>query len=210
LRSQSAVSRPASARQTYWLELERERVTRWEAALDQTALDVAGMLDAGPDDDDSVLALFQAGALPMAAPLVFPGVDFGDVDPKELYENVLKSGRIPDLESLSDQELDEWLRNHPAEADQLQVVLAITGPLSPDQERVARALGRYEAWQVERDLSGAAPFLAAATVIVYAGAIVVTFVFVIMLAQQEGMASADQRSRERPSETAVESTVASS
>ena len=31
-----------------------------------------------------------------------------------------------------------------------------------------------------------APFLAAATVIVYAGAIVVTFVFVIMLAQQSG------------------------
>ncbi|HXG12372.1 MAG TPA: NADH-quinone oxidoreductase subunit J [Gemmataceae bacterium] len=42
----------------------------------------------------------------------------------------------------------------------------------------------------------AAPFLMAATVIVYAGAIVVTFLFVIMLAQQEGLSSADQRSRE--------------
>jgi NADH-quinone oxidoreductase subunit J len=41
-----------------------------------------------------------------------------------------------------------------------------------------------------------APFLAAATVIVYAGAIVVTFVFVIMLAQQSGAAVYDQRSRE--------------
>src|SRR5438093_2832674 len=42
----------------------------------------------------------------------------------------------------------------------------------------------------------AAPFLMAATIIIYAGAIVVTFLFVIMLAQQEGVSSADQRSRE--------------
>jgi NADH:ubiquinone oxidoreductase subunit 6 (subunit J) len=42
----------------------------------------------------------------------------------------------------------------------------------------------------------AAPFLTAATTIVYAGAIVVTFLFVIMLAQQAGSSDADQRSRE--------------
>jgi NADH-quinone oxidoreductase subunit J len=41
-----------------------------------------------------------------------------------------------------------------------------------------------------------APFLMAASVIIYAGAIVVTFLFVIMLAQQAGSAEADQRSRE--------------
>jgi len=40
-----------------------------------------------------------------------------------------------------------------------------------------------------------APFLAAATVIVYAGAVIVTFLFVIMLAQQSGAASYDHRSR---------------
>jgi NADH:ubiquinone oxidoreductase subunit 6 (subunit J) len=42
----------------------------------------------------------------------------------------------------------------------------------------------------------AAPFLMAATIIVYAGAIVVTFLFVIMLAQQAGLSDADHRSRE--------------
>jgi NADH-quinone oxidoreductase subunit J len=42
----------------------------------------------------------------------------------------------------------------------------------------------------------AAPFLMAATIIIYAGAIVVTFLFVIMLAQQAGQTQADQRSRE--------------
>jgi NADH-quinone oxidoreductase subunit J len=36
----------------------------------------------------------------------------------------------------------------------------------------------------------------AATIIIYAGAIVVTFLFVIMLAQQAGLSDADQRSRE--------------
>jgi len=41
-----------------------------------------------------------------------------------------------------------------------------------------------------------APFLAAATVVVYAGAIIVTFLFVLMLAQQEGFSTADARSRE--------------
>jgi NADH-quinone oxidoreductase subunit J len=38
-----------------------------------------------------------------------------------------------------------------------------------------------------------APFLAAATVIVYAGAIIVTFLFVVMLASQSGTALYDQR-----------------
>jgi NADH:ubiquinone oxidoreductase subunit 6 (subunit J) len=42
----------------------------------------------------------------------------------------------------------------------------------------------------------AAPFLMAGTIIIYAGAIVVTFLFVIMLAQQSGRSSADQRTRE--------------
>jgi NADH-quinone oxidoreductase subunit J len=40
-----------------------------------------------------------------------------------------------------------------------------------------------------------APFLAAATIIVYAGAIIVTFLFVIMLAQQSGRSFYDQRAR---------------
>lgn len=42
----------------------------------------------------------------------------------------------------------------------------------------------------------AAPFLAAATIIVYAGAIIVTFLFVIMLAQQSGLAVYDRQARE--------------
>jgi len=41
-----------------------------------------------------------------------------------------------------------------------------------------------------------APFLAAATVIVYAGAIIVTFLFVIMLARQAGSATYDRQARE--------------
>ena len=42
----------------------------------------------------------------------------------------------------------------------------------------------------------AAPFLMAATIIIYAGAIVVTFLFILMLAQQTGPSDADDRSRE--------------
>lgn len=42
----------------------------------------------------------------------------------------------------------------------------------------------------------AAPFVMAGTIIIYAGAIVVTFLFVIMLSQQRGVTSADARSRE--------------
>lgn len=42
-------------------------------------------------------------------------------------------------------------------------------------------------------LLNSAPFLSAATIVVYAGAIVVTFVFVIMLAQQAAQATYDRR-----------------
>ncbi|MBX3443905.1 MAG: NADH-quinone oxidoreductase subunit J [Planctomyces sp.] len=45
-------------------------------------------------------------------------------------------------------------------------------------------------------LMQSAPFLAAATAIVYAGAIIVTFLFVIMLAQQSGATAYDQRARQ--------------
>jgi len=45
-------------------------------------------------------------------------------------------------------------------------------------------------------LMQSAPFLAAATIIVYAGAIVVTFLFVIALAQQAGATVYDQRARQ--------------
>jgi NADH:ubiquinone oxidoreductase subunit 6 (subunit J) len=41
-----------------------------------------------------------------------------------------------------------------------------------------------------------APFLTAATIIIYAGAIIVTFLFVLMLAQPAGLSDADARSRE--------------
>jgi NADH-quinone oxidoreductase subunit J len=44
-------------------------------------------------------------------------------------------------------------------------------------------------------LLASAPFLAAGTVIVYAGAIIVTFLFVIMLAQSEGKALYDRAAR---------------
>lgn len=49
----------------------------------------------------------------------------------------------------------------------------------------------------------AAPFLAAATTIIYAGAIIVTFLFVIMLSQQEGPSNADLRTREPELATAA-------
>jgi NADH-quinone oxidoreductase subunit J len=42
----------------------------------------------------------------------------------------------------------------------------------------------------------AAPFLTAATIIIYAGAIIVTFLFVIMLSRQAGPSNADLRARE--------------
>ncbi len=49
----------------------------------------------------------------------------------------------------------------------------------------------------------AAPFLMAATIIIYAGAIIVTFLFVLMLSQQEGPSNADLRTREPALATAA-------
>lgn len=49
----------------------------------------------------------------------------------------------------------------------------------------------------------AAPFLMAATIVIYAGAIIVTFLFVIMLSQQEGPSNANLRTREPALSTAA-------
>jgi NADH-quinone oxidoreductase subunit J len=49
----------------------------------------------------------------------------------------------------------------------------------------------------------AAPFLMAATIIIYAGAIIVTFLFVIMLAQPTGQSNANDRCREPSLSAAV-------
>jgi NADH-quinone oxidoreductase subunit J len=75
----------------------------------------------------------------------------------------------------------------------------LSGALLVTQHRPARAALSFAL--VILSVSGlflllAAPFLAAATITVYAGAIIVTFLFVIMLAQQAGEDDADSRSRE--------------
>jgi NADH-quinone oxidoreductase subunit J len=75
----------------------------------------------------------------------------------------------------------------------------LSGALLVTQHRPARAALSFAL--VVLSVSGlflllAAPFLAAASITVYAGAIIVTFLFVIMLAQQAGMDDADSRSRE--------------
>jgi NADH:ubiquinone oxidoreductase subunit 6 (subunit J) len=75
----------------------------------------------------------------------------------------------------------------------------VSGAMLVTQHRPARAALSFAL--VILSVSGlflllAAPFLAAATVTVYAGAIIVTFLFVIMLAQQAGADDADSRSRE--------------
>jgi NADH:ubiquinone oxidoreductase subunit 6 (subunit J) len=75
----------------------------------------------------------------------------------------------------------------------------LSGALLVTQHQPARAALSFAL--VVLSVSGlflllAAPFLAAATITVYAGAIIVTFLFVIMLAQQAGADNADSRSRE--------------
>jgi NADH-quinone oxidoreductase subunit J len=75
----------------------------------------------------------------------------------------------------------------------------LSGAMLVTQHRPARAALSFAL--VILSVSGlflllAAPFLAAATITVYAGAIIVTFLFVIMLAQQAGADDADSRSRE--------------
>jgi NADH:ubiquinone oxidoreductase subunit 6 (subunit J) len=75
----------------------------------------------------------------------------------------------------------------------------LSGALLVTQHQPARAALSFAL--VVLSVSGlflllAAPFLAAATITVYAGAIIVMFLFVIMLAQQAGADNADSRSRE--------------
>jgi NADH:ubiquinone oxidoreductase subunit 6 (subunit J) len=79
------------------------------------------------------------------------------------------------------------------------VLAVVAGTLLVAQHNPARAALSFAL--VILSVSGlfvllAAPFLMAATITIYAGAIVVTFLFVLMLAQQSGLSDADIRSRE--------------
>jgi NADH-quinone oxidoreductase subunit J len=79
------------------------------------------------------------------------------------------------------------------------VLAVVAGALLVTQENPARAALSFALVVLSTCglfLLLAAPFLMAATIIVYAGAIIVTFLFVIMLAQQHGHSDADARSRE--------------
>jgi NADH:ubiquinone oxidoreductase subunit 6 (subunit J) len=78
-------------------------------------------------------------------------------------------------------------------------VAVVAGTLLVTQQHPARAALSFALVVLATTglfLIQAGPFLMAATIIVYAGAIIVTFLFVIMLAQQEGLSDADARSRE--------------
>lgn len=143
----------ADADQDLLQTLEQERLTNLEPALDEHATFVSGLLDRGPEDADAVRTLYQAGALPLSAPVFFQDVDFSDIDPVELYENLVASGQIPaDLDQMSEDDLFEWFTNHPTEAGLVAVLLQAPGTLPSGQTTVVRALGRYDAWQVKRGL----------------------------------------------------------
>ncbi len=72
----------------------RRRYALLEDDLDGDAADVATLLDSGPSEE-AVLALFQAGALPMAVPSLFPGLDFGGTDIRAMLERMQRYGDLP-------------------------------------------------------------------------------------------------------------------
>jgi NADH:ubiquinone oxidoreductase subunit 6 (subunit J) len=79
------------------------------------------------------------------------------------------------------------------------VVAVVSGGLLATQHNPARAALSFALVVLSSCglfLLLGAPFLMAATIIIYAGAIIVTFLFVLMLAQQTGLTDADIRSRE--------------
>jgi hypothetical protein len=133
--------------------LRRERDERLVPALDEDAQHTAGLLDRGPADGAAVLALYQAGALPLVSPVAFPGVDFGRIDPALLYQNLLRNGQLPPgLESMSEDELVDWFRDHPDDANMAALLLTVPS-LTGNQTTVVRALGRYDAWVVSQGLA---------------------------------------------------------
>lgn len=135
----------AAADAAMMASLRRERDERLVPALDEDARQAASMLDRGPGDAAAVLALYQAGALPLVTPVAFPGVDFGRIDPALLYQNLIRNGQLPpDLESMSEDEIVEWFTDHPDDANIAALLLGVPS-LTEGQTNVVRALGRYDA-----------------------------------------------------------------
>ena len=98
----------------------------------------------------------------------------GDIDKKTLQK---MAESLKSLQELSSLHLDQATR-------QLGQLIAGEKQDSQRLELLVQYRNEYHA-----------QFLAAGTVIVYAGAIVVTFLFVIMLAQMEGKAAYDRAAR---------------
>ncbi|HJZ90254.1 MAG TPA: NADH-quinone oxidoreductase subunit J [Gemmataceae bacterium] len=78
----------------------------------------------------------------------------------------------------------------------LAVVFAVLMIINRNPARSALAFAMVVLSTCGLFLLLAAPFLTAATIVIYAGAIIVTFLFVIMLSQQEGPSNANLRARE--------------
>jgi hypothetical protein len=89
---------------------EYGRLQDW---LDRQGESIAGMINRGPNADD-LRRLYGAGALPSSIQTVFPDVDFSNVEFTRLPE---------DLADMSDEELADYVMDHPELAEALAPVL---------------------------------------------------------------------------------------
>jgi len=72
----------------------RARLRALEQTLDDAASNVSGTLDGGPSDA-AVLALFEAGALPLSVPALLPGLDFSTIDVRAWLDQLARYGDLP-------------------------------------------------------------------------------------------------------------------
>jgi endonuclease/exonuclease/phosphatase family metal-dependent hydrolase len=143
----------AAADRASMAALTAERDNRLVPDLDTAAAGVAGLLDRGPDDAEAVLWMYQSGALPLSAPAVFTAVDFTDIDAYQLFTNLIRTGQLPaSLTTMDEDELFEWFKDHPTHADGVGVLLLLPPVMTPEWRRMLNALGRYDAWRVQRAL----------------------------------------------------------
>lgn len=122
-----------------------------EGDLDKAASTTAGYLK-NPGDSATVLALFQAGAMPIAAPKAFPHVDFSSIDPRKLYDALVANGRIPpELAGMNQQQLVDYLKAHPEVADEVALLLAVPS-LSGQEKGLVQALAKVDADEANQGL----------------------------------------------------------
>lgn len=113
-----------------------------ESNLDDVAEQVVSMLN--NSSKANIRKLFYLGYMPLDAPEYFPNVHFTAQDYAKAVQAKIEAGELPDFSSMSDKEVETYLKNHPELAQVMPHLLGVRNP-SADVTAMVSGQARVDA-----------------------------------------------------------------